>query len=494
MRHAGKTALGRTRQDNENRRVRSARWWHGATVIAALTLLAAPGAAPGHDDPTEHEDPAVSPPPALSDAQRYAPSLNPDRIVLTFSGDPATTQAVTWRTSTEVTQAVAEIAEAEPGPGFTERAQRVEAITRPFTSDLSSCHVHAVVFRGLQADTLYAYRVGDGVNFSPWHQFQTAGPANKPFSFIYFGDAQNDVRSLWTRVVRRAFADAPRAAFTLHAGDLINHANRDGEWGEWFEAAGWINTMIPVVATPGNHEYYTVKDASGARRRLLSDHWGMQFAFPANGPEALRGTVYFVDYGETRIVSLNSNERTEEQAAWLDRILADNPRTWTIITFHHPIYSTAPKRDNPELRALWKPVFDRHHVDLVLNGHDHAYGRSGAVGVGGAEDADAIPPDAPQAELNVADGTRWRSDRGTVHVVSVSGPKMYAVTDEPRTAFRRTVSHMQLYQVISVAGPMLRYQARDATGVLRDAFTLRKRADGRCELIEDAAAPRAADR
>ncbi len=43
----------------------------------------------------------------------------PDRIVLTWHGDPTTTQAVTWRTSTAVTRAVAELAVADGGPKFT---------------------------------------------------------------------------------------------------------------------------------------------------------------------------------------------------------------------------------------------------------------------------------------------------------------------------------------------------------------------------------------
>ena len=38
------------------------------------------------------------------------PSKDPDRIILTFLGDPATSRAVTWRTDNTVPQAVAQIA------------------------------------------------------------------------------------------------------------------------------------------------------------------------------------------------------------------------------------------------------------------------------------------------------------------------------------------------------------------------------------------------
>ena len=40
------------------------------------------------------------------------PSKDPDRIILTFHGDPSTSRAVTWRTDKTVTKAVAQIAEA----------------------------------------------------------------------------------------------------------------------------------------------------------------------------------------------------------------------------------------------------------------------------------------------------------------------------------------------------------------------------------------------
>ena len=29
----------------------------------------------------------------------------------------------------------------------------------------------------------------------------------------------------------------------------------DAQWGEWHQAPDWVNGTIPVIATPGNHEY-----------------------------------------------------------------------------------------------------------------------------------------------------------------------------------------------------------------------------------------------
>ena len=219
--------------------------------------------------------------------------------------------------------------------------------------------------------------MGDGTNWSEWIQFTTASDRSDPFTFVYFGDAQNLLKSHWSRVIREAYRDAPKAAFLLHAGDLINRADADAEWGEWFYAGSFIHRMIPCIATPGNHEYSRAPGLLGKlKSKQLTRYWRSMFAFPKNGPPGLEETVYSIDYQGTRIISLNSNERQQDQVPWLEEVLRDNPNRWTILTFHHPIYSPKVGRDNPELRNLWQPIFDKYRVDLVLQGHDHTYARS----------------------------------------------------------------------------------------------------------------------
>ena len=46
------------------------------------------------------------------------PSKDPDRIILTFNGDPSTTRAVTWRTDSSIKKAEAQIAIAGVNSGF----------------------------------------------------------------------------------------------------------------------------------------------------------------------------------------------------------------------------------------------------------------------------------------------------------------------------------------------------------------------------------------
>lgn len=401
-----------------------------------------------------------SAPKEFTESVQHAPTPLPDRVVLTWTGDPSRSIDVTWRTRIGTGEPIVQCVAGEKLRGDLRREElpgmRVfGGKSEQFESDLGVCVMHTAHVDGLEPATMYAYRVGDGQHWSEWHQFRTASDSADPFTFVYFGDAQNSVRSLWSRVVREANQHAPRAAFMLHAGDLINRANRDAEWGEWFEAGGWLNGMIPSIATPGNHEY-----SDG-----LSRHWRPHFAFPENGPEGLEETAYWLDYQGARIISLNSNENLAAQVPWLKEVLEDPDRPkWTILTFHHPVYSAAKNRDNAILRSMWRPLIEKYGVDLVLTGHDHAYARSG---LGGPE--------------NVNDGVRAKVSN-TVYVVSVSGPKMYELQETWEVP--RVASGVQLFQVIHVSQEQIRYEARLATGELYDAFDLEKTPDGVTTLTE----------
>lgn len=382
----------------------------------------------------------------------HRPTPVPDRIALGWTRDPATTQSVAWRTDTSVWGPVAQVAVAGDGPDFAESARRVLASTTRLETDLGAGLYHEAHFTDLEPATLYAYRVGDGSHWSEWNHFRTASREARPLTFLYVGDSQNDTYSHWSRVIRTGFMTAPDARFVVHAGDLVNRGDRDAQWGEWLRAGGWINRSVPIIAAAGNHEY------SGDQEGLTR-HWRPTFVLPENGIEGLKESCYYVDVQGVRIVALNSNERQEEQSEWLDAILDDNPSRWTILTFHHPIYSSARGRDNRQLRETWQPIFDKHTVDLVLQGHDHTYGRS-----------------------NLMSGVNTRTgDTGTVYVVSVSGPKQYEL--DPHDWPARVAAQTQLFQVIRVDGDSLHYEAYTARGILYDAFELRKRALGPNELL-----------
>ncbi len=119
----------------------------------------------------------------------YRPTEFPDRVILTFAGDPATSQAVTWRTDTTVRGAQAQIARADHGPQFEPLARSIPATTQELNTSAGKALYHTVIIEGLEPRTKYLYRVGDGTLWSEWALFQTASTTPEPFRFLYLGDA-----------------------------------------------------------------------------------------------------------------------------------------------------------------------------------------------------------------------------------------------------------------------------------------------------------------
>ena len=514
------------------------------------------------------------------------PGPYPDRIVLNWAKDPASTLSVTWRTDSTVTDAKAQIAPARGEPSFYTEARTVTAETQPLHAhrvdgEHIGANYHSVTFEGLAADTLYAYRVGDGERWSEWFHARTASAEPEPFSFVYVGDAQNNVRSHWSRLIRQAYTDAPEIDFLLHAGDLVNNAHRNVEWGHWNAAGGFIQSMVPNIAVPGNHEYggyqsrmveatigiegeasgtemtgtvtlpggntapfkatrsgppaseesallgtweygiggytgtlrvrngqtrngqngysatlqseegspYPLQDLSVSGNRFsgefvremeqesgekLSIHWHRQFTLPTNGPEGMEETVYYLDHQGMRVVGLNSEaakmdeEVLRTQTEWLRSTLREAEQDpgirWTVVTFHHPMFSSGEGRSNADLRAAWRPILDAYNVDLVLQGHDHTYARG--------------------QSKNLKQGVNARSpEGGTVYVNSVSGAKMYEIKPDRWEDFdgvemQRGGENTQLYQVVRVGVDTIQFRAYTATGTPYDAFDLVRPGDG----------------
>ncbi|NLH99390.1 MAG: metallophosphoesterase family protein [Chthonomonadales bacterium] len=375
-------------------------------------------------------------------AQNGAPA--PTRVILCPTADTSTGASVTWRGPADVNDASAQIVEDDGSPKIEGSARSVPA--RAETLDLGSTKVKhfSVTFDGLKPDTTYAYRGANGKTWSEWFTLRTASRSAEPFTFLYFGDEQNGIRSHCSRVVRRALMEAPDARLMVHGGDLTTTASSDSEWGEWFDMAGYANGSILNLPAIGNHQYE--RTAPDADTRRLTGHWRAQFELPQNGVAGLEESCYYVDFQGVRFVVLNSMEKPVEQASWLDSVLTGNRSNWIVVVFHHPLFSGARNRDNAELRQLWKPILDRHRVDLVLQGHDHVYGRSN--------------PDAGPAAGR------------TVYVVSVTGTKQYEAGDRKWAA--RFGQDLQLYQIIRVDKSRLNFEAHTADGALYDAFEIQK--------------------
>ena len=397
------------------------------------------------------------------------PSKDPDRIILTFNGNPSTKRAVTWRTDSSVKKAEAQIAVAGINSDFVKEASTYIANTEEFDLGLYKSNkslivnYHSVVFENLKPNTLYAYRVGFAENWSEWIQFKTANDTYSPTQFVYFGDAQNDILNHWSRVIRMAYKTAPDASFVIHAGDLVDSAHKDNEWAQWFKAGGFIHSQWTAIPVVGNHEFQRFDGYEGTLPRRLSIQWRPQFTLPVeeNLDEKLHETVYSVEYQDILVLVLNSTGQLEEQTEYIREKLTNSDAKWKIVTNHHSVFSPAEGRDFEYARKVWKPLFEKYGVDLVLNGHDHTYARG----------------HTPVKSQNVNESGIFK----TLYVTSVSGPKQYKLDKDQIKNYEidgyksdKMGEETQFFQVINIDSNKLTYSAYTTLGDLYDRAIITK--------------------
>ena len=381
---------------------------------------------------------------------QYPATEKPDQIVLTWSDDPKTSQAIQWRTSTKIKRGFVSYAKKADFNRFNPRKPiRVAAVTTkletPTLLNDQVVHRHTAVLRNLAPGTTYVYSVGDGSDggWTELAEFTTAPAGTQPFSFVYMGDAQNGL-DRWGSLVHNAFRSRPDAAFYVMAGDIINRGAERNDWDSFFYNAADIYDRRQLVPALGNHEYQ-----GGAPRLYLE-----QFALPHNGPRTIPPEcAYSFEYGNALFVVLDSNLSAKAQTQWLEEKLSQTKATWKFAVYHHPAYSSGGNRDNLEVRTEWVPLFDKYHVDLALQGHDHAYLRTYPM----------------KGNQRVKD-----TKTGTVYIISVSGTKHYSQAAHDYTEFGMT--NVSTYQVldIQISGNRLVYRAYDTDGKLRDEFVIEK--------------------
>jgi len=261
-----------------------------------------------------------------------AAQFTPQRVILGWTGDPAHTQAVTWRTDKTAETPQVQVALASANPEFVSSATAVQAKSATLdTGNGKTVATYRANLEGLKPATHYLYRVGDGTNWGEWNAFHTASDKPGRFQFLYVGDAQNDIKSQWSRLIRMAYVTAPRAAFIIHAGDLVASGYRDDLWGEWYDSMGFIAATIPSLPVPGNHELE--KPAGVPKTDALPAIWTQQFAYPHNGPDVPDNESYCFDYQGVRFIAMNVNKlenekdfaanrpMVEQQVAWLEKVL-----------------------------------------------------------------------------------------------------------------------------------------------------------------------------
>ncbi len=214
----------------------------------------------------------------------------------------------------------------------------------------------------------------------PW---QTAPTEAVPFSFAVIGDTQGNPRATGKVTTEMR---AMRPNFLLHLGDVVDEGKNNRMWIEdLFRPSQELFGAVPLYPSIGNHE-------------KNHPNYYKYFSLPA--PEYR----YKYSWADAEFFVIDSNKSMSpgsEQYEWLDREMGASKATWKFCYHHHPVYSGdsndygdtfAGKKSalgDPRLRPL-APLYEKHKVDIVFNGHIHLYERSHPVRAGKLDEANGV--------------------------------------------------------------------------------------------------------
>jgi 3',5'-cyclic AMP phosphodiesterase CpdA len=261
----------------------------------------------------------------------------------------------------------------------------VVALRTGASFDAGSGAAHVARLTGLTPGRHYVYTVRAGARVLAEGRFRAAPARATRFAFAVVGDfgSGNANESAVAALIR-----SWRPDFVLTVGDnaypegSADLLDRDvfGPFAAVMREAAWFPAL-------GNHD---VK-AGGGRPELD--------AFHSLGSERW----YRFTWGNAAVTVLDSDVAVgsrSPQLAFARRALA-LPSCFRFAAWHHPPWEPPGARLSPGLRANVVPLVERNGVQVVFEGHLHAYARSRphhgvlyvAVGTGGAElqhDADKL--------------------------------------------------------------------------------------------------------
>lgn len=297
-----------------------------------------------------------------TEEEPYVAAAQPHRVLLTFGdADGLSSRNVSWQCDSVVKPSWLELATDSD-------IVRIEAQGELFASRSGRAAYYVARLRHLAPNTRYGYRVVTAGQASPWYDFYTYG-TERDFSFLYVGDVQDSIGGAANRFLREAFSRHPQSEFLVCGGDLTDRPTNQ-HWTETFRDLDSIGQHVPLLCVTGNHDYLKGVIMRLERRFPLTLSYFLDSKIDDN-------MVYTLRYGPAQFFLLDSNREffyLSTQRSWLKRQLEASTAKWKIVVLHHPLFSIK-GYNNLIQRWMFNDIIEDYGVDLVLQGHEHAYAR-----------------------------------------------------------------------------------------------------------------------
>ncbi|KAF5942014.1 hypothetical protein HYC85_019656 [Camellia sinensis] len=265
--------------------------------------------------------------------------------------------------------------------------------------------IHHVRLKGLQPNTIYYYRCGDPSMgaMSEVFSFKTMpihGPKIYPKRIAVVGDLgltynttstvehmiQNDPNLILMTgdatyadlyLTNGTGADCYSCAF----GHTPIHETYQPRWDYWGRYMQRVVAKVPIMMIEGNHDV----EEQGGDVQFAS--YSSRFAYPSKESGSKSTLYYSFNAGGIHFIMLGTYtayNKSSVQYKWLKKDLAKVDREvtpWLVASWHAPWYNSykAHYREAECMMIEMEELLYKNGVDLVFNGHVHAYERSNRV-------------------------------------------------------------------------------------------------------------------
>jgi len=257
-----------------------------------------------------------------------------------------------------------------------------------FVQTFGTSILHEVGLTGLNRFTPYFYRVKTGNTYSEIYKFKTPpfSSDNESFRLIAMSDMQRDYNNpnIFEEIINEGIIPyleneaggelTDNLAFVMIPGDIVDNGNDYSQWEEqFFSPSKNLVNQVPVYPVLGNHEQN-------------SEYYFKYFKLPDNGTVDFEEHWWYKDYGNLRIIGLDSNSpyTNQDQLDWLDDVLSnscsDSSINFVFAQLHHPFKSELwiPGELNytgEVISRLENFSTDCNKPSIHFFGHTHGYSR-----------------------------------------------------------------------------------------------------------------------
>jgi hypothetical protein len=355
----------------------------------------------------------------------------PFMLTQSIQGDAATTRTLQWFTAEDAaTQVIVKDSrgrvvknsiDMEKATPLKVGVPRVDFGKYGLLESKQTLVKHIVRVRGLRPGSRYTFQAGDAAKGFVKGEIKTANGGQNT-TFLSFTDQQStseaDYNRSFGRLNKLALQKYPATDFVVSVGDQTENGRNFNQWKWFMGAAGGMLASLPVMPATGNHEFF--------------GGFVTQYFAPKDAPKqsTARGEYYSFDYNNVHVMVLNTNNASawglgKAQLNWLKADAAQSRAAWKIVALHKAPYSNGNHYKDSVVKGLrtqLSKLLPELGVDLVIQGHDHVYLRTGVIASNRIVETATKQVNGYEAYLN---------PKGTVYaIVGSAGVKYYT----PRSA------------------------------------------------------------